>query len=170
MKISSDHPSWAVNYLTEEQPKWDGWRNSLRPAREASHKLILANESKTDYVIVIPEQATLPERRSAEELRLWLGKITGASFPIVADAEPEQEKELSVGRTNRVTSDALARLPTRGAEGIRSRLRGKKCFCSAMVWPAPYTPPSLCWKRILGSAGISPAWREPTIGTIIPGP
>ena len=106
-------PRW-VDRLDEPRPKWDTWENSLEPRGATAHPVAFAVQGKTGYVIVIPEAATPMEKKAAEELQSWLGQMTGAEFPIVADTEPAQPRELSVGRTRRL---AHADLP-RGSEEL----------------------------------------------------
>jgi hypothetical protein len=96
-------PGWVMNYLSRKRPQWHKWQNSLKPAGK-SVTVKLAQNGATDYLIVIPAHPTLFERRAASELQLWLGRISGAEFPIVSDERAPQAHELSVGNTNRVTT------------------------------------------------------------------
>ena len=106
-----------------------GWRNSLRPSGLPAGPLPLARSGQTDYVIVIPAQPTSQERKAAEDLAQWLGEMTGAQFPIVSDAAPAAAREISVGRTNRLTA---ARLPQAradlGDEGYALGVAGERLF------------------------------------------
>jgi len=88
--------------------------------------LALATEGTTDYVVVVPEKASVAETRAAGELRLWLGKITGAEFPIVPDTTPAQARELSVGRTARVTEAAREREKAGGVDGYAIVVEGER--------------------------------------------
>lgn len=106
--LADARPMW-MNRLDQPRPKWDRWENSLKPEGDPADPITLAVQGKTGYVIVIPETATAPEKKAAEELRSWLGQITGAEFPIVADTESAQSRELSVGRTKRLAGAALPR-------------------------------------------------------------
>jgi len=123
----SGRPGWAERYLEHPPEVWTEWRNSLKPEGEAV-TLPLAAEGKTAYVIVVPEKATAQERRSADELRLWLGKITGAEFPIVPDTEAPRERELSVGNTSRVTEAARAKSASVGEHGYAIAVDGERLF------------------------------------------
>ena len=78
------------------------WKNSLQPRGKPAVTVTLARDGKTDYVIVIPSESTSQERKAAEELALWLGEMTGASFPIVPDSTTPRETEISIGRTSRL--------------------------------------------------------------------
>ncbi|MDO4571341.1 MAG: DUF4838 domain-containing protein [Planctomycetia bacterium] len=50
-------------------------------------EILLAEEGKTTYVIVLPIEANAVVRNAAEELKSTLEKITGAEFPIVSENE-----------------------------------------------------------------------------------
>lgn len=69
---------------------------------------VLAENGKSEYVIVVPSQATAPVRYAAEELRDHLREISGASLTIVTDQERPQQRELLVGPTNRAESKKRA--------------------------------------------------------------
>ena len=61
----------------------------------------LAENGRTDYVIVVGENASPAERTAANTLADYLKRITGASFPVVTDAGARRDRELIVGVTNR---------------------------------------------------------------------
>jgi hypothetical protein len=132
----SARPGWAERYLTEPPPQWDGWRNSLAPRGEAV-TLTLADEGRTDYVIVVPAEPTLAETRAASELQLWLGQITGAEFPIVPDSTPIQARELSVGRTVRASAAARKREAEAAANGYALVVEGERVL---LLGPGPTGP------------------------------
>ena len=46
----------------------------------------IARNGATPYVIAVSDQATAPERTAAEELRTFLGRMTGAEFPIMQES------------------------------------------------------------------------------------
>lgn len=48
-------------------------------------ELVLANNGKSDYSIVLPQDASPSQQRAAEELQRFLLQITGVQLPIVAD-------------------------------------------------------------------------------------
>jgi hypothetical protein len=58
----------------------------------AGEELILSREGKSDYVIVIPNEATLVERTAARELREHLADVTGVALPVVSESEAPQDK------------------------------------------------------------------------------
>jgi hypothetical protein len=61
----------------------------------------IVSRGKSAYNIVIPHRATDVERKAANELALYIQKMSGARLPIVADNTKEQQREILVGQTNR---------------------------------------------------------------------
>ena len=53
----------------------------------AGQELTLSRDGKSDYVIVVPNEATPVERTAARELHEHLAKVTGAVLPVVSEAE-----------------------------------------------------------------------------------
>ena len=51
-------------------------------------ELVLAEGGASRYRIVVPQSASPSERHGARELQMFLAQITGASLPVVTDAEP----------------------------------------------------------------------------------
>ena len=63
-------------------------RKAFLSSSEAGGKtLILAQNKQTDYKIIFGNDATPAEFHAAEELRSFLGQITGASFQIYQEDE-----------------------------------------------------------------------------------
>ena len=60
--------------------------------------LTLAQHRKTDYRIVIAEHPSPSVFHAAEELKRFLGEISGADFPIVFDGEKQTECEIIIGK------------------------------------------------------------------------
>ena len=87
----------------------------------------LASDGKTDYTIVISENAKSSEVTAANELSKYLEQITGVCFPVVRDNMPETETEIVVGTTNREKSNPID-VSQLGDEGVRILSRGKKLF------------------------------------------
>ena len=71
------------------------------PVTAAQTATSLASDGATAYRIVVAKDAAAAERTAADTLADYLNRITGATFPVVTDAEPAAEKELVVGETNR---------------------------------------------------------------------
>ena len=70
--------------------------------------ILLADNGRTDWKIVIPKQAIASERHAAEELKHFLKEISQASFPIVEDDLPKQDKLIILGLKNRLLEPALS--------------------------------------------------------------
>jgi len=107
------------------------WKNSLKPKGEPGPELTLASGRRTDYTILIPSKPTTQDRKAAEDLALWLGKVTGAEFPIVSEGRGYRPtgREISIGRTlvlnKALLPDASADL---GNEGYAIAVKGKTLF------------------------------------------
>lgn len=127
--IASDEnrTGWATRFLAEERTPWTGWRNTLAPKGDGG-ALPLSLEGNANYVIVIPQEPTLQDERAASELELWLEKITGAKFPVVKDTKAPQERELSIGKTNRLTEQAKSASKKAGDHGYSLHLEGERLF------------------------------------------
>ena len=50
------------------------------------NKLMIAREGITQYTIVQSDKATEPEKFAVQELTNFLSRVTGASFPVVAES------------------------------------------------------------------------------------
>lgn len=92
-----------------------------------SEKIMLAQHGKTEFRIVTARNAIPAERHAAEELKNFLGKITGADYTIYFDDEPACETEILVGDSARVKElDCGIDLPALGQEGFTIRTVGKR--------------------------------------------
>ena len=57
----------------------------------------LARKGKSDYTIVIAQNASPSTKYGAEELQKFLKQMTGADIPVVTDSEPMTEHEIIIG-------------------------------------------------------------------------
>ena len=98
----------------------------MKTLAETNHSITLASNKKTSYTIVIAGDASLSVIHAAEELRNFLGRITGADFVIRTDDIPRTECEILVGRSTHTDETApdidWAKL---GKEGFTLRTVGK---------------------------------------------
>ena len=65
-------------------------------------KLILSNDGKTGYTILISQQPLSTEVKAAKELRHYLKKITGVEFPVIneiGNGRRSKGKVISIGKT-----------------------------------------------------------------------
>ena len=88
--------------------------------------LTLAQHRKTDYRIVIAEHPSPSVFHAAEELKRFLGEISGADFPIVFDGEKQTECEIIIGKNAHF--DALScgvDIEGLGDEGVWLKTVGK---------------------------------------------
>ena len=91
--------------------------------------LVLAQDGKTNYQIVISEDAHYGEQLAAKELAMFLGQITGAEFPITPDHKPERSFEIVLGDTTRKSQqDIPAQLITDNWEGFAIIREGAKVY------------------------------------------
>ena len=59
--------------------------------------MILAENGKSDYRIVVGENASSSEKHGAIELKMFLKEISGAEIPVVTDKTPVSEYEIILG-------------------------------------------------------------------------
>ncbi len=65
--------------------------------------LVLIDNDRSDYVIVLPAQATPPLQQAAAELQQFLWEMTGVRLAIASDASPVTAHEILLGGTNRLS-------------------------------------------------------------------
>ena len=149
--------------------RWGQWQNSLKPKGEPAAEIVLAVGGETDYVIVIPASPTTQEQKAAEELQQWLGEMTGAEFPVVSDAQPPREKEISVGRTTRVSQAGLPiAKEDLGDEGYAIAVKGDRLFLIGGRKRGPIYAVLALLEEDLGcrwytSKGVNRIPRRPTV-------
>ncbi len=76
-------------------------------AASADQELTLSRDGRSEYVIVIPDQASSVERTAARELREHLAQVTGAALPIVSAGESPQDKPRIVLGDGAITRELL---------------------------------------------------------------
>ena len=71
--------------------------------------ITIAHDGKTDYRIVQSKRATEPEKFAVEELATFLGRVTGARFPVVSEASltGADAKQIYVGWTNHAAHNGI---------------------------------------------------------------
>ncbi len=87
--------------------------------------MILADNQKTEYSIVIGEKASAAIRHAGEELAAYLNRITGAVFPIKQDTEDCSDKEIILGETCRPGAPCKEGLIH---DGYRLKTEGDRLF------------------------------------------
>lgn len=95
----------------------------------ASGKLVIADQGKSEYQIVVPFKGSDNDMRAAEILQSYLFKISGFMLPVATDNEPRRDKEIVIGHTNRMKERAWQRL-TKGLapDGYVIRTSRSKLF------------------------------------------
>jgi len=63
----------------------------------AGERLPLADHGRTAYQVVIPNRATAAQQHAAQELAAFLGEISGATFPVVTEAQWGRGPAIFVG-------------------------------------------------------------------------
>ena len=61
---------------------------ALLLAFSCAPKQTLFEDGRSEYSIVVGEDATLIEQYAAQELQTWIREVSGAELPHVADAAP----------------------------------------------------------------------------------
>ena len=84
--------------------------------------LVLAEGGKSDYQIVLADNASPSTRHGAEELQMFLQQISGVKLPIVSDQKPIAPHEIILGDNRHLRAI--------GAKSISSR-SDRKAMCSA---------------------------------------
>ena len=96
-------------------------------ATRASADVTIAENGKSKYHIVIPVGAIPSERYAAEELQLYLEKMSGAKIPIVTDTEKPSSREILLGDNSRLAKlRAKIDFATLGPDGFVLRTDGNR--------------------------------------------
>ena len=79
----------------------EGWVNALKPKGTPGPELTLASKGKAKYDILLSAKPTTKEKKAAEDLALWLGKMTDAKFRVIREPEKCEpgRKVISIGKT-----------------------------------------------------------------------
>ena len=121
----------------------------------ASETLTLASNGTTQYVITLPANPTAPVQTAAEELQQHLKQVTGATFPIHAEAEtPVDAPQIVLGPSARckqllpeVDVDQL------GYDGIIVKTVGNKIVLTGRPSRGTLYAVYTFWKTSWGAAG-----------------
>jgi hypothetical protein len=92
-------------------------------ASYAEDRIVLADKGKSDYVIVIPDDAIPSEQHAAEEFAGFLKEISGAEIAIHKAAAGTPERMILLGRTS-LTKDAQGEDAALGPEEFVIRCDG----------------------------------------------
>ncbi|MCC6579492.1 MAG: DUF4838 domain-containing protein [Phycisphaeraceae bacterium] len=111
-----------------------GWMGLLAIVMSACHPHVASNpgpamqlsrQGVTSYVIVTGQDAPEPERYAAERLAEYLHRITGATFPIIAEDQAPAEHRILVGQSRLSQAVLTAKeLDSLGTDGLIVRTHG----------------------------------------------
>lgn len=65
--------------------------------RARAGDLVLAENGKSSYQIVLADNASPSTKHGAEELQMFLEQISGAKLPMISDQQPQRSKEIILG-------------------------------------------------------------------------
>ncbi len=103
--------------------------NALQPKGTVGKKVILAQNKRAVYQIVIPRNPTPQEKTAGQELQKWLLKITGATFALVSDGSTKNERFISLGNTRLLDKYRIKRTSyDLGDEGYAIVQKGEAIF------------------------------------------
>ena len=80
-------------------------------------RIVLAQDGKTEYCIVVASQAAAPVRFAAEELQKYLKKISGVELPIAHQCTTDRAIFVSQGQSLPRSSLTCTELAGRGEDG-----------------------------------------------------
>ena len=96
-------------------------------SRLSAGDLVLADGGESAYRIVLADNASPSTRHGAEELQMFLERITGAKLPIVSDRQPMAPKEIILGDNAHLRELGIAvDLTLLGREGYVIRTVGER--------------------------------------------
>ena len=81
--------------------------NPNSDSKTADQSLLLAENGKSEFQIVISKSASLSEQRAANELQMFLEQICDARLPIVTDEAPMREHEIILGDNTHFRSTGI---------------------------------------------------------------
>jgi hypothetical protein len=92
----------------------------------AAAPLVLAEQGRSSYIIVIADNAPPAIRYAADELQKFVEQMSGAKLPIVGDGKPPAEDEILLGPSKRLRQVAEVNLGGLGPEGYVIRTVGRR--------------------------------------------
>ena len=76
-------------------------------SRTRAAELVLAEDGRSAYRIVVADDASPSTRHGAEELQTFLQQITGAKLPVTSDKRPMEDREIILGNNAHLKSLGL---------------------------------------------------------------
>lgn len=88
-------------------------------------EIVLMDRAKSDYKIVLSQNAPSSEKHAARELQFFLNEIGGALLPIVTDEDPLPEHAILLGESKALDKIGVSiDFPALGKEGYVIRTKG----------------------------------------------
>jgi hypothetical protein len=97
------------NKKFDVQKNHTAWFNSLAPVGKSGSELIITENGKTAYCILLSKKPTTQDQKAAADLQMWLLQMTGASLNIVTESRDLQtdSKIISIGQTQLLKKSGL---------------------------------------------------------------
>ncbi|MBN1553151.1 MAG: DUF4838 domain-containing protein [Phycisphaerae bacterium] len=119
-------------YATADSGRNPAWVSALKPRGTQGREMVLADNEKTRYKILLPAKPTSVETKAAGDLAQWLQQMTAATFEIVNEpAHPS--KFISLGNTEALAKsdpESLQKKMKLGRDGYVIDQQGENLF----VW------------------------------------
>lgn len=100
----------------------------LMPIMALSNTLNLLSNSKSDYKIIIPYNATEAEETAGHLLQEYFFKSTGVVLPLLNDKHVAYKYELCIGNTNRLNNELKSKIDNFAADEFFIDTKDEKVF------------------------------------------
>ncbi len=105
----------------------------LAPAAGHAQPLVLAENGRSAYTIIIPQEASPSERYAAEELQRWLKESSGAELPIRTEADSMPQEAILLSRNRQVEQlHPAIDWPALGEEGYAMVTHGRRLILAGV--------------------------------------
>ena len=88
----------------------------------------LFNSGKTDYVILVSNDASVSEKYAATELQFWLKEISGVTFPISNDTRTVKRKRIIIGYIHELLKQSKIQKPDDADQGFEYGNQGEDIY------------------------------------------
>ena len=96
---------------------------------QSKHKAIhLVKNGKSEYHIIIPENATTEEKRAAELFNKYVKEISGCDLPVIASNDPENDLIISISKSETIESADGFSIKTEGSKLIITGGSARGCI------------------------------------------
>lgn len=96
---------------------------------QSKHKAIhLVKNDKSEYHIIIPENATTEEKRAAELFNKYVKEISGCDLPVIASNDPENDLIISISKSETIESADGFSIKTEGSKLIITGGSARGCI------------------------------------------